>query len=790
MCAALAVMVVPVQAQTVAANGPAAAPVEEVTVTAERRTEDIQKATIAITAISGDELQKSDVVQLADINGLVPSLSVARSAGFETIVTVRGIGDETPENSLTTSPGIATYIDGAYVANSITLDETLFDVDHVEVLRGPQGALYGESATGGAVLLVTKQASLDGGTSGDVSASYGTYNLNQEDFDLNVPVSDTLAVHFAGQYYSHDGFTKDALEPGVPLDNANSLAGKIDILWQPTSNFSVKLGTESYHAYQNAAAQKSIDDPNSSPWVVSQDFVPKFDMATNLTHLTAEWDQPWFLIKSTTTYQWLANVQGEDSSRSAFSLIDAYDDVAAWDTSLVNYNEEFDIQSNNSSALQWDVGTFLLSQKSSQFVAEFEGFGGSPPTPADLTVPPNIVTNPPANLAYGNITEVDRKSWAVFAQATYHFTNQLSATLGGRENADTSTDNGINFSGAVGGGPSMTPYTHSTSDHVPTFSAVLDYNPEPDNLLYVSANRGYKPGGVNGDTTQAFNPFAPGVTCTPAYYPGEPRSDCNPLILYITPNAFKPEVNTAFEVGSKNTFLDDHLTADFAGFYYIYQDMQYIDDDPVPFANGITNIPSTHIWGGEAEVKYLGMDDHLHLDANLSLENGSIENNFKTLDSTTVNAIEAANAAAFGPCAFYGQYYNAYCWADVMAAARDVGGNPPAKMPSVLGSFAASYDFDVPYGVLTPRFEYIYRGAYWARIFDEPTLDRVPAYGLINLNLDFVPTNSNFELSIKATNVGNVAGVNNQYTDPYGTDTTSRQYIPPRQVIGTVSYKF
>ena len=197
MCAALAVMVVPVQAQTVAANGPAAAPVEEVTVTAERRTEDIQKATIAITAISGDELQKSDVVQLADINGLVPSLSVARSAGFETIVTVRGIGDETPENSLTTSPGIATYIDGAYVANSITLDETLFDVDHVEVLRGPQGALYGESATGGAVLLVTKQASLDGGTSGDVSASYGTYNLNQEDFDLNVPVSDTLAVHLA-----------------------------------------------------------------------------------------------------------------------------------------------------------------------------------------------------------------------------------------------------------------------------------------------------------------------------------------------------------------------------------------------------------------------------------------------------------------------------------------------------------------------------------------------------------------------------------------------------------------
>jgi iron complex outermembrane receptor protein len=765
--AAITMLQTPARAQ--ATSG--AAPIEEVTVTAERRTEDIQKATIAITAISGDELQKSNVVQLADINGLVPSLSVARSAGFETIVTIRGCGDETPENSLTTSPGVATYIDGAYVANSITLDETLFDVDHVEVLRGPQGALYGESATCGAVFLVTKQAKLDDGISGNASASYGTYDLTQDDFDLNVPLGDTLAVHFAGQYYSHDGFTKDAIAPGTSLDNANSLAGKVDILWQPTSNFSVKLASESYHSYQNAASQKSIDDPNSSPWVVSQDFVPKFDMATNLTHLTAEWDQPWFLIKSTTTYQWLANVQGEDSSRSAFS-----------NTSLVNYNEEFDIQSNNSSDLQWDVGTFLLSQKSSQFVAEFEGFGGSAPTPADLTVPPDIVNNPPANLAYGNITEVDRKSWAVFAQATYHFTNQWSATLGGRENADTSTDNGVNFGGANFGGPSKTIYTHSTSDHVPTFSAVLDYNPDPDNLLYVSANRGYKPGGVNGDTSQAYSP----TTCTNPF----DRATCNPLILLITPNAFKPEVNTSFEVGSKNSFLDDHLTADFAGFYYIYHDMQYIDDDPVPFANGITNIPSTHIWGAEAEVKYLGLDDHLHLSGNLSLENGSIENNFKTLDSTTVNAIEAANAAAFGPCAFGGQYYNPYCWQAVMAGARDVGGNPPAKLPNVLGSFAASYDFDVPYGVLTPRFEYIYRGAYWARIFDEPSLDRVPAYSLVDLALTFVPTNSSFEVSIKATNVGNVAGVNNQYTDPYGTDTTSRQYIPPRQVIGTVSYKF
>ncbi|MGD0864708.1 MAG: TonB-dependent receptor [Rhizomicrobium sp.] len=756
LCAALAAMVVPVQAQTVAANGPAAAPVEEVTVTAERRTTDLQRTSLAITAINGDTLQKSNVTQLSDINGLVPSLQVTSSAGFETVVTLRGVGLETPENSLTTSPGVALYMDGAYVANSITLDQTLFDIDHVEVLRGPQGALYGESATGGAILLVTKQASLDG-FGGDVSASYGTYNLHSEEFDLNVPLTDTLAVHVAAEQFSHDGFDKDPLIPGYDPSNANDLIGKIDILWKPASNLTFTLSSESYHAYQNAAAQKNIDDPDPNPWEVTQDYPAKFNMATNLTHLNAQWDTSWFTVKSVTTYQWLANVQGEDSSRSAVALIGAYDDVAAWDTSLVNYNEELDFQSNSDGPFTWDAGLFLLSQRSNQFVAEFEGF--SPPTPTDLEITlPNIQNNP--NLAYGNVSQVDRKSWAVFVQATYQFTNQLSATLGGRENADTYTDISTNYSGANWGGPSANTVPHSSSDHVPTFTAVLNYYPEPDNLLYVSANRGYKPGGVNGDYGQ-----------------------------YLVPDSFKPEVNTAFEIGSKNTFLDDHLTADFAGFYYIYQDMQYIETDPVPFDGGMSNIPSTHIWGGEAEAKYLGMDDHLHLDGTLSLENGAIQGDYFTIDSTIQQEIYATNpyCTEFGGG---GKYFDSRCWAAVAAAAKNIGGNPPAKMPTALASFDVSYDFNIGYGLLTPGVQYIYRGGFWARDFDEPSLDKVPGYSLVNLSLDFVPVNSAFKISLVASNVGNVAGVDSQYTDPYGTFTTSRQYIPPRQVVLNVAYKF
>lgn len=764
--AALAALVVPAVAQSSGGQ------IEEITVTAERRSTNLQTTPLAITAISSDDLAKSNIVQVADLNGVVPGTEITKSAGFETIVTIRGVGLETPENSLTTSPGVALFEDGAYVSNTVSLDQTLFDIDHIEVLRGPQGALYGESATGGAILLVTKQPDLNG-FSGTADVDLGTYDLHRESLAVNIPVTDDFAIRVSGQQIYHDGFTKDTI--GHPLDDANDLSGKFAAMWQPLSNFTATLTTEFYHANQDAAAQKNIHDPNSDPWTVTQDFEPKFDMATNLTHLNVEWDEPTFAIKSVTAYQWLDNVQGEDSSRSAASILGTWDDVVAWDTSLQNYNEEFDIQSRGDTNFDWTVGMFLLSQKGSQFVAEFECYfyPCSAATPSQLAILPTIQSNP--YLAYGNITEVLRKSWAFFADTTYHINNQFSVSLGGRMNADTYTDRGENFGGAFFGGPSANPYVHSSSDHVGTWSAQLNYQMTPDNLLYLSSNRGYKPGGVNGEYGQSYQ-------CTSPFTFG----GCNPSEPLVVPNQFKPETNTAFELGSKNSWFDNHLQADLAGFYYIYHDMQYIATDPVPFDGGMTNIPSTHIYGAEAEVSYIGLDDRLHANGDLSLENGAIQNNYKAIDSTVANQIESTSPA----CAFSAQYYYPGCWYTVLAGAKDVGGNAPAKMPKVLGSFNVAYDIPVWAGTFTPRVEYVYRGPFWARIFDEPALDRVPGYSLVNLNFDYVPDNSNFKVSLLVSNLGDVAGVNSRYTDPYGTGQTSQQFIPPRQVIGSISYNF
>jgi iron complex outermembrane receptor protein len=127
----------------------------------------------------------------------------------------------------------------------------------------------------------------------------------------------------------------------------------------------------------------------------------------------------------------------------------------------------------------------------------------------------------------------------------------------------------------------------------------------------------------------------------------------------------------------------------------------------------------------------------------------------------------------------------------VIAAAKNIKGNSPPAMPKVSGSADVSYTFDdVWSGSLTPRVQFIYRGSMWARIFNEPGLDSVKAYNVFNANIDYVPNNSNFTISLTGTNLFQTHGVNSKYIDPYGTGQVSQQYISPRQVILTVGYKF
>ena len=723
----------------------------EVVVTAERRATDIQKTPSAVTALPAVTLDKSFVTDVTGLNGRVPSLQSTKESGFENIITIRGIGSETPENDLTTVPGVSLFEDGVYLVNTISLSQTLFDVDRVEVLRGPQGALYGQSSIGGAINIVTMQPQLNTFSSA-VDVSAGTYDLVRARGWVNIPIGDTLALRLSAQHFQHEGFTRDLAIPGYREDDADNTALKAALLWKPNDRFTATLTARTYRSDENGQAQKNVNDPLSDPYQIYQDFPSKSEITAQLYHLNMQYDFDAFSVRSVSGYQHLNARLAEDSSRSAVSLLGSYDNVARYDTKLDNYSEEFDILSKSGGKLDWIVGGFYLNQRSQQIVHEYEpSFSNPLPYTGD---PADAETNPPGNLAYGNDSHVKRESESVFGQATYHFLPSLRVTVGGRYNHDKLSDNSFNFSEF-----GFSTANYSKSDSVPTWRAEVDYDATSNNLLYASASRGYKPGGVNGKNGQV-----------------------------VVPDTFKPETNTAFEVGSKNAFMDRSLRVNLAAFYYVYKDMQYIETDPIPFDGGIANIPSVHIYGVEAEANYVGMGDHLRINGNLSLEDGKVQGDYFTIDSTVTNAIE--NQPYPSPCAYGGNFYNPACFAQVIAAEKNIRGKTPPAMPKVSGSINASYAFDLPFGVATPRVELVYRGSEYARIFNEPGLDSVPAYTQVDLNLDFVPTGSKFRFAVTATNVGGVAGINSKYIDPYGTAQTSLQYIAPRQVIFTVGYGF
>lgn len=730
-----------------------------VVVSSEHRTTDIQKTALAVSSVSGSTLDKIFATQISDLNATVPSLEVTKASGFENLVTIRGVGSETPENSLVTTPGVAEFIDGAYIANNISLDQTLFDISRIEVLRGPQGALYGQSADGGAINIVTNQPQLNQ-LSGTADVSGGTYSLSRERAEVNVPVGDTVAIRLSAQKFDHDGFGEDTILRSNDLDDAHDQSFQAAILWHPTERFTATFTGLFYGADQNGAEQKNILDPQPDPRKFEQDYPSEFNLHTQLYHLNLQYDTDYFSIKSISAYQGLNHQQQEDSSRSAYAVLGIYDDVAGWNTKFKNLNEEFDLLSLPGSRLEWDVGTFILNQSSHQFVAEFECTFQPciPPTAASVAIPTDIEELDQAqlkqitpNLEYGNDTAVSRRSYSAFGQATYHILPDLRATIGGRYNYDYYSQDSYNFSVNA-----VDTVSKAYVDHVPTYRFAIEYDVTPNNLVYGSLARGYKPGGVNGIYGQV-----------------------------VVPATFQPETNTAFEVGSKNFFLNHTLRLNLASFFYFYKNMQYIENDPVPFDGGISNIPSIHIYGAEADTTYVR--NRLILDAHLALENGQVQGDYFSIDSTVQNAIENEST---GPCANGGKYYNPACYALVLGSERNLKGRTPQSMPKASGAVDVSYTFDVPYGTLTPRAEFIFRGTEWERIFNEPSIDHINSYGIIDFNLAYVPTHTNWIVQLTATNLTDIAGVNSKYTDPYGTGQTSLQYIPPLQVIGTVGYRF
>jgi iron complex outermembrane receptor protein len=719
----------------------------DIIVTGEKHEAPIQSTPLAITAISGGLMQERNMNQLTDFNGYVPGLSVEKNQGSERIITIRGIGYETSENP-NSEPGVAFHIDGVYIAHVMALNQDLLDVDHVEVLRGPQGTVFGETSTGGAINVITKKPVI-GEESGTASISYGNYNYVKATGGVNIPITDNLAFRAFAQYLSHDGYGYSTAVPGYkkyPLDDANNLGVRASLLWKPTDDFSVLLEAQHYNQDRDASLLKNIDDPDPRARVVTQDFPGKFKIHTDMVYLTmTKGLGDWAKLKSVTAYQWLDKHETLDSDKLANPNF--FNNINLWQDLSKTFTEEVSLSSAGHPRLEWTTGVYFLRQRALQDIFETTN-----PANAAVVLPDGTGVN------FQTDSPFQHTSIAGYGQATYHATDRLDLIGGLRYSYDKISAQPYQYFTVI-------PPRHAISRAL-TGKVSAEYKLTPYNMIYVTGSRGYKPAGVSFVSNLPFSEGGP----------------------EFTPPSFKKETVWAAEIGTKNDFFDKKVRLNLAGYYYWYNDFQYTVEDPVPFSGGTDNIPRAQIYGLEAEGSVLPFKG-FEIDGNISLSKGKFTSHYFTIDAQTAAAVRAAEYAIVPGCNYYCPY-NPAVIAAVAAARQDVHGNDVPKMPGVQGNISATYTWHALGGNVSLRGDVVYRGHFNYALFDLAEFDRVPAYTLFNAFISYEPDNKPWKVSFSATNLTNKLGIASKFADPYGAGQTNVEYVDPRQVFGTLSFKF
>ena len=212
--------------------------VEEVVVTAEKRSESLQDISQAVTALTESDLEEKNIESFVDLSAIVPGVTVAKNEGYKTIISIRGVGNETNQNAIA-APSVAFHMDGVFIASPFAISTDFLDVERLEVIRGPQGTLFGQNSTGGAINLISKTPTTEG-SEGKLSVTYGDYNLRKVIASNNIVVNDKIATRFSVSSTTRDGFTENVFT-GQDLDDANNKSVRTDWMFDLNDTSSLRV---------------------------------------------------------------------------------------------------------------------------------------------------------------------------------------------------------------------------------------------------------------------------------------------------------------------------------------------------------------------------------------------------------------------------------------------------------------------------------------------------------------------------------------------------------------------
>jgi len=645
----------PVQAQNAgpASSESGGAGLEEVVVTAERRTEDIQKTPMTITAISGEDVNELGKKQLDDVLAAVPGLYVQAAArGFQ--VALRGVGEnfaaQNGEN------GYSINFDDVYAFRAESGETGFYDMARVEVILGPQGTLYGRDAEAGVINVISNDPVI-GKYEGAGTVELGSYDLHREEAMINLPLTDSLAARLAFTDTHREGYLSDGGDDDV------AAGARVKLLYKPGDNLSVLLGGEftQLGGYGPAAVPEATLEHNlSNPYTTTDSGDGSQDYHDWKVWMKANLNVGFGVVTFIPSYQGAngtlrgssfggnAANTGDPSNalqRSAeLRLASEADSKTTWVIGLYHYDNS-DTQQTISAACELPGGGLEILPPGDTFaVAPPPGYC---PAATDAIVPftPGVSGDPTVTQVFSN---------AVFGQATYPLTSALRLTGGARWTVDTKKLYEIDIAGNLPAGtPPIVNQTigpFSRTWHTPDWKLILDDDLSPDALLYASAGTGHRAGGFNQNTGVVFN----------------------------NERSFNQETVTAYEVGSKNRFLDNRLQINGDFFYYNYK--QYQLNDNVPNLPGLSP-PTLSVYFNAPGARDFGAE--LEADTRLTPAD-TIKANVAYLNTTILGYTPIhPNGATHPPV--------------------DLQGNPLPRAPEMTGSFTYEHAFTLASGaVLTP----------------------------------------------------------------------------------------
>jgi len=577
-----------------------------VIVTAQKRTERLSDVPASISVVGGDELAKSRISSAGDLVQLIPNLQMNGAIGnSQPIYSIRGVSMN--DYSLNQNAPIATYYDEVYKGNAGLLGVAYYDLERVEVLRGPQGTLYGKNATGGAVNLITRAPKFD--TDGYLTLSTGNYNRFEAQGAAEMPFSDTVAARVAFTIARANGWFDDLL-PGKPNEQSTRNWGvRASLLFRPSDEFSATLRMST--SYENPIhagiyAQPGPDGIGAGVYGLFHSLDPALNPQTD-----------YFPPPGASRRSNAANFQNRDSNRTysaaltaKYELSDALEltSITSFDRGTFYYAEDADgsplsvfVDPFYDRATQFTQDVRMASKGDApfQYLLGAYYFNESVLNSSALDLFTDIDANLDGALDYKDCLDgfpvgcdirnrfnQRKTSTAIYNDDSYKLSDQFTLRGGLRYTYDTASlsnfysqvfgTDGVLVMNLIPGSDTdlyATTGRHFTNGNL-SGKVGLDFKPNEDTLLYLLYSHGYRGGSFNGQ----------------AYFSSEELSTT------------KSEIVTSYELGAKATLFDKRLQINTSTFYYGYQNQQFIDVDPVTGAQPLVNLPKSRIIGAEIEI--------------------------------------------------------------------------------------------------------------------------------------------------------------------------------------------